>query len=705
MSTREVIIHACGGEISSCTPWCERRGRSGFIWKRSLFMQSSRSSNSYLPLALSLAGSIALNAAEGVSSNAVVPERRIVVRAEASYPPLFVQQAKTLDPSEIARQCWQGYLSNQPEAWGMTFGLKPTLRFHFDNRALPWPSLKHHGVDGFDNNARNVGAHALLHQMFGAEKKNDPAEAGQLAYLLGCTDPPSGFSYSPDSMIRHCPLGEGEQARNIMLLYQQTGDPARLEWAGKMIKTLRYYAYVEDRPGIGQIAFYRQGGGGGQFGFNVGEAPAKSAADPSLGGWQHLYVGWAVGAFSKWHELTGDKEALAFAVALANQLCNSSDPYGDDGSFRPDGSFGGKTSGGSWHMHGHTHCLPGLVSLGGQLIKSGQGESGVRFVTQAARTLDWLYDPGRNPDAGSMAGWLGEFLAVAAGWKEKADCEGCTMGDVTQTACALGEASRFNPSLASYTKYYDRAEEIYRGQLVEQMFRVTPQYLKVVKECLTKRVEKEMTNATVAAKGIEIERRYQDSIKVAGRMVGQQLGICGFPDWVNSKKSDLDPELPGIHMQGCCADATIRASHAIWSQTVTGDERETRVNLAFNRDSPQVKVVSCLPHRGELNVFVRNAQRVLVRVPEWAQKSEVKAFVNKQSKPFGWEAGYVVFEKTEKDQELTVTYPLRIAEVHEPILGVEYTERWRGNTIVHIEPPGKWIPMFERPELESETVP
>ena len=330
----------------------------------------------------------------------------------------------------------------------------------------------------------------------------------------------------------------------------------------------------------------------------------------------------------------------------------------------------------------------------------------MRFITQAARTFDWLYDPSKNPDAGSLTGWLGEFLAVAAGWKEKSDGEGCTMGDVTQTACALGEASRFHPSLASYAKYYDRAEEIYRGQLIEQMFRVTPQYLKVVKECLTKHVEKEMTNATVAAQGIEIERRYQDSIKIAERMVGQQMGICGFPDWVNAgMKSDLDPDLPGIHMQGCCADATIRASHAIWSQTVTGDKKETRVNLAFNHDSPLVKVVSSLPYRGELNVFVRDSQRVLVRVSGWAPKAEVKAFVGKRPVKVRWEGDYVSFDKVNRGQQLTVTYPLRIAEVREPIQGVAYTERWRGNTIVDISPPGKFIPMYQRPELDTEHLP
>jgi hypothetical protein len=36
---------------------------------------------------------------------------------------------------------------------------------------------------------------------------------------------------------------------------------------------------------------------------------------------------------------------------------------------------------------------------------------------------------------------------------------------------------------------------------------------------------------------------------------------------------------------------------------------------------------------------------------------------------------------------------------------VTYNEKWRGNTIVDINPPGKLIPMFQRPQLESEAVP
>jgi hypothetical protein len=278
------------------------------------------------------------------------------------------------------------------------------------------------------------------------------------------------------------------------------------------------------------------------------------------------------------------------------------------------------------------------------------------------------------------------------------------MGDVVQTAVGLGAASRRDVSLASLESYYDRAEQIFTGQLVEQMFRPKTRYLEVVRECLEKRVAKEMGAASGEAWKQEVEQRYEKAVQTAERMVGQQMGLCGFPDWVNQLPSDLDNELPGIHMQGCCADATIRASHAIWSETVTGDEQETRVNLAFNRRSPLVEVISCLPHRGEVNVVVKGTRRVMVRVPEWAPKSEVKAYRERKAVPVTWAGSYVVFEGLATHEHLTVTYPLRLWEVRETMQGVDYTERWRGNTIVDITPPGKWIPMYHRPELEIPEV-
>lgn len=641
--------------------------------------------------------------------------RKITTKEYVSYPPVFARKANTLDPIKIVRDARSGYLAKSWEPWGMLPGLKPTYRFWFDNEALPWPELKHHVVDGFDNNNRNMGAHALLREMLGDEKEDDPVEAGHLAYLMTVVDPVSGIPYGSDQVARICSLGHGELCKNMILLYEQTGEQWMKDWVKQMLDTLRAYAHVTDLEGVGPIAEYWQGGMGGQGGFFAGTPPLPVNEKPenvALDGWQHLYNGWNAHAFSKWHELTGEKDALDFAVALANRLMNSGDEYGDDGSFRPDGSFGSiKGIAGSLHGHSHTHCLPGLIHLGGQLLTAKRKTEGFRMINQAAKVFEFLYDRTRNPDAGSMTGWIPEFLSVNGGetWKDRhGDAEGCTIGDVVQTAAMLGEASRFDASLAHLVDYYDKAEQIFRGQTVESIFYVTPQYLALVKKSLQKQVKADMPTASNVERVKEVAKRYSKAQEDAKRMEGRLLGLCGFPDWVNNLKYEKDPSLPRINMMGCCADAIIRAAHAIWAETVTGDARETRVNLAFNRESSLVDVISCLPHRGEVNVMVRKAHKVLVRVPSWAPKEKVKAYVDKKPVPLKLQGSYVVFGKVKKGQQLTVTYPLRIAEVKEVIKGVdfvEYTEKWRGNTIVDISPPGKWLPMFQRPELDTSDLP
>jgi hypothetical protein len=92
-------------------------------------------------------------------------------------------------------------------------------------------------------------------------------------------------------------------------------------------------------------------------------------------------------------------------------------------------------------------------------------------------------------------------------------------------------------------------------------------------------------------------------------------------------------------------------------------------------------------------------------VPQWAPRDRVKVYADKAAAPLKWDGDYVVFPATKFGQQLTVTYPLRIAEVRERVMLSDYVEKWRGNTIVDIEPRGKWIPMYERPHLDTENVP
>jgi hypothetical protein len=212
-----------------------------------------------------------------------------------------------------------------------------------------------------------------------------------------------------------------------------------------------------------------------------------------------------------------------------------------------------------------------------------------------------------------------------------------------------------------------------------------------------------------------LEAEYPELVKTAARFEGRYLGSSGINDWACYAPSEPDPELGkiGFGMMGCCGDAVIRATRAIWFNTVTheADVDRTLINMAFNRETDQVTVVSLLPHRGEVDVMVKKARNVLVRIPGWSQKNRVKVYVDKKPAAVKFDQvfkDYVLFENTSAGQQLTVTYPLRIATIKETpgsLDGTEYTQKWRGNTIVDIDPKGRHIPMFNRPELDAETLP
>lgn len=63
----------------------------------------------------------------------------LAIKSWQTSPPTFVRSAKRLTPHQIARQCWQGYLTKQPDPWGMTRRLKPMLRLHFNNEMKETP--------------------------------------------------------------------------------------------------------------------------------------------------------------------------------------------------------------------------------------------------------------------------------------------------------------------------------------------------------------------------------------------------------------------------------------------------------------------------------------------------------------------------------------------------------------------------------------
>jgi hypothetical protein len=169
-------------------------------------------------------------------------------------------------------------------------------------------------------------------------------------------------------------------------------------------------------------------------------------------------------------------------------------------------------------------------------------------------------------------------------------------------------------------------------------------------------------------------------------------------------------------LQNCCTPAAIRAFYLAWSEAVGGDWTTTRINLLLNHAAESASVQSWLPWEGRVEVKVKQAKPVEIRVPDWVEHSQVRATLDGKAAEFTWSGNYVKFgehgkSSLEPGQRVTVTFPVREATTTESRGGGTFTVRWRGDTVVQIEPAGVHYPLYgrraeaaEQPEEREQTL-
>jgi hypothetical protein len=68
--------------------------------------------------------------------------RSVVQEDLVNCEPLFIQEAKTLDPLDLVRVAWQGYVTHRADPSGLTTDLQPMLKYNSNCRALPCVEFK-----------------------------------------------------------------------------------------------------------------------------------------------------------------------------------------------------------------------------------------------------------------------------------------------------------------------------------------------------------------------------------------------------------------------------------------------------------------------------------------------------------------------------------------------------------------------------------
>ena len=253
-----------------------------------------------------------------------------------------------------------------------------------------------------------------------------------------------GRGYLPTDEDYTAVYADARMMLAMMAWHQRDNDPIWLDRIQKMAKGLGKVAvYAEDR------AFYPDGGVAFDFSY-LKQSGWKNQTEPSserqgAEGTVKFYNANQIRALARWHQLSGDKEALELARKLANFVLKPS--LWEEGALED--LVGPERAQWQGHFHGHITTFMGLLWYAlttnnvrlTEFVRSGYEYSRNFGIARIGWFPCWI---GPNP--------IGHKLA----------CESCGTADMVALAVKL--------STAGVADYWDDVDGYVRNTLVEQQY-------------------------------------------------------------------------------------------------------------------------------------------------------------------------------------------------------------------------------------------
>ena len=113
---------------------------------------------------------------------------------------------------------------------------------------------------------------------------------------------------------------------------------------------------------------------------------------------------------------------------------------------------------------------------------------------------------------------------------------------------------------------------------------------------------------------------------------------------------------------------------------------------------------SYLPYQGKVVLKNKKAKKILARIPRWVRRQAIKSTRNGSPIDGFWLNNYLVFDRVADNDIITIEFPMVETEEKYQSGDIEYTCRFKGNTLVDISPrderPG-FYPMYNRDEYQN----
>ena len=365
--------------------------------------------------------------------------------------------------------------------------------------------------------------------------------------------------------------------------------------------------------------------------------------------------GYAPGVLANWYLLTGNEQALRLAGEFVRFLTKPKFWANWEGGEYP-GVVGAEHAHWTGHLHGHMSVLRAILEYAIATNDS-------RLKTFVRDGYEWTRQQGL-----ARIGLLG-------------DGQGCGCGRLIGLAVKLTDAG--------VGDYWEDVDLYIRNQGIESQF--TPEDIPRLK------------SLSEGKPPPPKDPSFYSGEDVYAMNVG---GYCAHA-----------PGKTGT--AGCCSPWGNMGLFYAWDGIVRYSDGVARVNLLLNRASPWVDIDSYLPYEGKVVIRNKEAQEVFVRIPLWVDRQAVRCQIGGRQVRPRWFESRIRFDQLKQGDVLTIEFPVgeRTEEWTSPLPspgdelsrkfllrmpgGVKHSMRFRGNTLVEIEPPlAPNTPMYrQRPEM------
>ncbi len=382
--------------------------------------------------------------------------------------------------------------------------------------------------------------------------------------------------------------------------------------------------------------------------FDIGHEIDTSASMPDGG--TASCAGWAMHGLSQFYRTTGYEPACDLATKLARGLKDHANWYNSDGSWVLE------------NPHFHHHTLP-LLAMADHAMATDDTQL-LAFAEQG-----YLFGRGwGQPLLGYFPEAIVKEYSYADQWGNTSEL--CEVADMIALGVKL--------SVSGVGDYWDDVDRWTRNLFAEGQL------------CQCDWIDRLAQDQPRSA----IDTRYQTDDRVAQRNLGAFAGFPWANDWYRPEK--------GSGISHCCTGNSTRTICFVWQNILSHSGGKLCVNLLMNRVSPWADVNSHIPYIGQVDVHIKEAVELLLRIPEWVKPNQVRVTVNDTMRSVRYDGRYAEVGHVKPSDQVSMTFPI---EEHMEKIFVE-KERYRvvrrGNEVVCIDPPGRYHPLYQRAHYRQD---